>query len=146
MAYEHIDVSELKSALRKLDNINNNKLKNLTSSINAGDWSGNSRVRIVEALKTVSGYYDSIKSYLEKCKTATDYIDEYKDIAKENTTFNSKIKNIKNSDSYHYYDYKRDAFVFDTQLMNKVNDYNKKINTNNERLKQLQEKINGLLD
>lgn len=149
MAYEHIDVSELKSSLRKLDNINNNKLKNLASSINAGDWSGNSRVRIVEALKTVSSYYDNIRNYLEKCKTAADYIDEYKRIVKKNNSLNANIESIKNNYynyiSYDKYGGSRKNDKLNPEMATMVDNYNKSINSNNEKLKQIEAKVNNLV-
>lgn len=150
MAYENINVSELKSSLRKIDDINNNKLKSLSSSIDSGNWSGNSRTRIVEALKTVSSYYDNIKTNIEMCKTVANYIEEYKDIVKENDTYNTKIEKIKNN-NYNYFTYdkyggSKRSDKLNPESMSLVNDYVKKINSNKAKLKQIEVKVNSLLN
>ncbi len=148
MAYENINVSELKSSLRKIDDINNNKLKSLASSIDSGNWSGNSRTRIVEALKTVSSYYDNIKTNIEMCKTVANYIEEYKDIVKENDTYNTKIEKIKNNNYFTYDKYggSKRSDKLNPESMSLVNDYVKKINSNKAKLKQIEVKVNSLLN
>lgn len=142
MAYENVNVNKLKNSLNSLDNISSNKnaLKKVANSLNAGNWSENSRVRIKNALEEMGDIYEDIEKYINKCKTAANYIEQYKELDNQNKQYQNKVDNgnkqIKNASEDD-----------DTSnLQNKVDSYKNNISYNNSKKSSLKEKINNLIN
>lgn len=142
MAYENVNINKLISSINSIDNINSNKneLKKVANSLNASNWSENSRVRIKNALEEMVDVYEDIEKYLEKCKTAADYIEQYKELDSKNKQYqnkvdsnNKKIKSAGGNDDI-------------SDLENKVFSYKNNIAANNTRKNNLKEKINSLIN
>lgn len=142
MAYENVNTNKLKSSINTIESISCNKkeLKKIANSLNASNWSENSRVRIKNALEEMVDVYEDIEKYLEKCKTAADYIEQYKKLDNKNKQYQNKV----NSNNRKIKNAGEDDDMSD--LENKVFSYKNDIAANNTKKNNLKEKINNLIN
>lgn len=141
MSYENINTNSLETTLNKIDNINVDKVSGLINNIIAEQWQGESRKRIVEALKEIEKEYGLIKKEIGNYKAALSYIKEYEKLNSDIATYNSKIINLKNS-------LKNcdDNNVWNKNYLNsQINSYQYKINTNKTQMVNLKNKIGSLV-
>lgn len=143
MAYENINVYKLKSSLNKIDNISSSKITSLANNLSVNHWSGASRGRIKIALDKLASEYGEITKETKRFKTVADYIDEYKDLEKQNDTYNRKITYYK-ALLLMYLDesqaYQRE------QTKRKIQECKNRISNNNSRKNQLVNQINNLIN
>lgn len=142
MAYESVNVSSLRSSLNKIKEISQNKkgLASVRSSIKSGSWSGNTRTRIKDAIEKTDSYYVEINKYIEKCLKAADYIEEYKELDKEEGSYQSKVNSTKNKINSS----KEDDDT--SSLKSDLNKYNDQMSRIGSRKSSLKEKINNLIN
>lgn len=142
MAYENVNINKLNNSLNSLENIkyNKNALKKVASSLNASNWSENSRLRIKTALEEIDSIYENIEQYIEDCKQAAMCIQEYKELDNQNKQYQSKVdinnKKMKNASE--------DDDTSDLEY--KIFSYKNSIAANNAKKSNLKDKINNLIN
>ena len=142
MAYENINVYVLRSTLYTIKNIKINKygLKNVGCELTSDGWSGNTRNRIISAIDKTTEYHDAIIDYINNLLQATDYIEEYKNLDKENEAFDNRVNIVQRRIN------NLSSDVDSSLLKNDVNNYKNRISSNNSKKSELQRKINELVN
>lgn len=161
MAFENVNVDNLKSALNSCKNsINYSISKSLISSIsNRNVWQSDSKMVLKNALDTlVNTRYRDLKNKISDYQTAVKYIEEYQELKKKNqslTAENSRLSSkLYYEETYYTYTYdsegnkeshKNTRTVKNYTVEKQINNNKSQINSNETRLDSLVNKVSALI-
>lgn len=154
MAYEKINVSNLKKALNKIDDINYENINSLSGKLTDNEWGSPIRGRIKTALNVIVNEYKNIQKKINNYKTACNYIDEYQKLAADIKSYNNSLSTYK-SDLNNYnnklYDHKRTMESYDSNTLDssrnytqgRIDYYNLKISNTNYNISNINSKLSS---
>lgn len=170
MAYENINVNNLRRALNKIDNISSSNFENIIDKLSGSEWSGGMVNRIKAATNKDVSEIKEIQKKIKNYKTACDYIEEYQDLDDDIKRYSNSLDSYKD-DRNRYNDklssYKRtmrnyssnepeinknytqsriDSYSWKLSNVNsKISDMNSKISNAKARQSTLKTKIDNLI-
>ena len=140
-AFDNINVASLKITFAKLNNVNCRKLENLKGDIVPSDWTGSSRQSVVAAIDSLISEYEIVQNKIKSFTGVADLIQDYKQIELENEVISFKIQSSKTLLQL--------CDIADIEktgkLKSKLNEYNNKLKSNNDRKKAILQQINGIV-
>lgn len=171
MTYENLNVSNLKKSLNKIDNINYEKIDDLSSKLSDSEWGSPIRKRIKTALNEIVKEYENIQEKINDYKTACNYIEEYQKLSDDMKSYNNLLSTYKNDLNYcnnKLYEHKRTMESYDSNTLDSsriytqgridyynwkisntnsnISDINSKLSSTKSKQKELDTKINNLIN
>lgn len=139
MAFESIDITKLENSLNTCKELlSTSKINEVKDNISSDAvWQNSAKTNLINALSNLSGVkYDNLSKKIDDYLEIVQYIKEYKELANTVSTGETQYNNMKSS-----LDSKKDKVT--SSEKSKLNDLQNNINTNKQRMAELEEKVSN---